>query len=78
MADNLKIYPKAVHVNLDRSYSTLLGEGALKLGKTAYEHKFKSVVIAACLFGSFKAYGVYKTFRGVFSLGSGNEKNEAS
>ena len=72
MAENLKIYPKLVHVSLDRSYQAMLGSGAVRLGQKAYEHKFKSVVLAACLFGSFKAYGVYKTFKGVLSLGSGS------
>jgi hypothetical protein len=36
----------------------------------AYEHKFKSIFVIACVVGSFKTYGFYKTFRDILGGGS--------
>lgn len=57
------VYPSSTLLTLDQSLTNSLANAGRYVYLMAMRHKIKTGVLIACLMGTYKTYGFYRTFR---------------
>ena len=65
MNQNPLVYPTTATIDLETSITSSVLNAGLYVYQTAMKHKFKSGLLIACLMGTYKTYGLFKTFRDI-------------
>jgi hypothetical protein len=63
LIDNPLVYPKITEIDLETTYVKSLSNAGKQLWEIAYSHKFKTAFLIASLYGTYKTYGFYRSFR---------------
>jgi hypothetical protein len=66
MADNNEVQP-SVSAIVERTYVQLLKNVGWDALSVVRRHKFKSIVLAFLLYGTYKTYGLYRSFKDMTS-----------
>jgi hypothetical protein len=57
------VYPTSTLVTLDQTLANSLANAGSYVYLMAMRHKIKTGVLVACLMGTYKTYGFYRTFK---------------
>ena len=78
MNQNPLVYPTTTTINLETSLTSSVTNAGLYVYQTAMKHKFKTGVLIACLMGTYKTYGFFRTLREITSGVSSEPIKESS